>query len=342
MTTYAYDPTASTLVALWPTGDGAVAHRVARVPRGWDAGLARRTAGALTRLSERLWVAYSDQELDEVVPDELATAVRRPKQPVGDLLLTMEDDRVEAAHHLGRIVSRAPGRALRDAVVRDVVAEAEAVRSADDGDLAGRAQQAVVHCRPDASDEQLVAAHALLHDDPLGPEELLTSVEPHAAAVATLRWLRAAAGVGASLVGHTAADVIALAEAIEHDDLPIARQVLERVADSSDADVVRELLQEGVVAAHGYFVVCPEQHPEPEGSDHGHRVVTTVLDPRGPGRSLVEGLVRGIHGCFRVYLDEVTTRERPGVDPRLTGPRWAAALRGRFVEEVRHAARAAP
>lgn len=342
MTTYAYDPTASTLVALWPTGDGAVAHRVARVPRGWEAEPARRTAGALTRLSERLWVAYAEQEVAEVGSDELATAVRCPNQPVGDLLLTMEDGRVEAAHHLGRILSRAPGRAMRDAVVLEVVAESEAVRSADAGDLTGRAQQAVVHCRPDAPDEQLVAAHALLYDDPLGPEELVTAVEPHAAAVATLRWLRAAAGVSASLLGHTGADVIALAEAIDHEALPIAQQVLERVANSSDADVVRELLQEGVVAAHGYFVVCPEQHPEPDGPERGHRVVTTVLDPHEPGRCLVDGLVRGIHGCFRVYLDEVTTRERPGVDPRLTGPRWAAELRRRFVDEVRHAVRAAP
>lgn len=342
MTTYAYDPTASTVVATWPTGDGAVAHRVARVPRGWDAELARRTAGALTRLSERLWVAYSEQEVDEVRPDELATAVRHPNQPLGDLLLTMDDERVEAAHLLGRIVARAPGRALRDAVVRDVVAESEAVRSAEAGDLTGRAQQAVTHCRPDAAAEQLVAAHALLHDDPLGPSGLLTSVEPHAAAVATLRWLRAAAGVSASLVGHTAADVIALAEAIEHEDLPIARQVLDMVPGSPDADVVRELLHEGVLAAGGYFVVCPQRHPDPEDYEHGHRAVATVLDPREPGRCLLDGLIRGIQGCFHVYIDEITTRERPGVDPRSTGPAWAAQLRSRFDKEVRRrAARAA-
>ena len=336
MTTYAHDPTASTLVASWPTGDGFVAARIARVPRTWDPESARRTTDALTRLSAQLWLAYSEGA-PEVVIDELTAAVRRPHLPVGDLLQVMEDDRVEAAHQIGRLVSRAPGRALREAILREVAAEGAAVRRAADGDLRGRAQQAVAHARPDLSDAQLVTAHALLYDDPLGPPELLTGVEPHAAAVATLRWLRAAAACTSALTGHTVPDVVALAEAIEHEDLRVTRRVLEMVRDMTDDEVVCDLLNEATFAARGYFVVCPDRPPEPDlpGDEHRHRAVSTVLDPREPERGLLSGMIRGVHGCFRVYIDEVTTRERPGVDPRLTGPAWAAQLRERFCAQVR-------
>lgn len=336
MTLYAHDPDASTIVACWPTGDGFVAARIAKVPSTWEAESARRTADALTRLSSRLWLAYSEGTPDVEV-DELTVAVRRPHHPLGDLLQVMEDDRVEAAHQIGRLVSRAPGRALRDAVLREVAVEGEAVRSAGDDDLRGRAQQAVTHARPDVSDTQLVTAHSLLYDDPLGPLELFTEVEPHAAAVATLRWLRAAAGYTAALVGHTVPDVVALAEAIEHEDLRVARRVLEMVPGMTDAEVVGDLLREAMCAARGYFVVCPDRPPEPDlpGDEHRHRAVSTVLDPQEPERGLLSGLIRGIHGCFRVYIDEITTREHPGVDPRFTGPEWAAQLRERFCAQVR-------
>jgi len=67
-------------------------------------------------------------------------------------------------------------------------------------------------------------------------------------------------------------------------------------------------------------------------------VITTVLDPREPGRSLVGGLVRGIHGCFRVYVDEVAARERRGAEPRPALP-TSAGLRTRFADDVRAAMR---
>lgn len=349
MTTYAHDPTASTIVATWPTGDGAVAHKVARVPGNTAPELARRAAGVLSRLSALLWLAYSELEIDEIAPFGLVEAVRFPNQPVGDLLRFMEDDRVEAAHLLGRIVDRVPGKAFRDAIVADVRAELDAIMAADDGDLTGRARQAVVHVRPNPDEAHLAAAHAALYDDPLGPPELLTSVEPNSAAVAALRWLRASAGHVATVVGHPVDDVVALAEAIGHEDLRITRQVLDPVHGLSDDEVVRDLLQEAVLAYRGYFVLCPDA-PEPFDSDpvlegspeHRHRAVETLLDPAEPGRCLVEGVIRGLQGCFRVYLDEVTMRERPGVDPRLTGSERVAALRKRYFSEVREAVRAAP
>lgn len=358
MTTYAHDPDASVLVASWPTGDGAVARTIARVSRNWDHGLARRAAGALTRLSTCLWLAYSEDEVAGIRRVAITDAVRRPKQPSGDLLTITEDDCVEAAHLLGRIVSLAPGRAFVDAVLRDVHDEVDAVRRADAGDLTGRARQAVAHVRPEVSNDQLATAHALLHDDPLEPVELLISVEPNAAALAALGWLRAAAGHVAVRVGHPVPDVVALAEAIGHEDLRVTRAAVAPSRRMTDEELVFDLLQEAVLAGRGYFVVCPDR-PEQSGTDfgdgpgtdpgtdpgadredaHRHRVVTTVLDPAEPGRCLVDGLIRGIQGCFRVYADEATTGGRPGAEPPSAGPQRATELRRRFVTEVREAMR---
>lgn len=342
MTTYAHDPTASTIVASWPTGDGAVAQKIARVPRNWNPDHARRVAGVLTRFSALLWHDYSELVVEEIRPFRLVEAVRHPNQPVGGRLTSREDDdRVDTAHQLGRIVSLAPGRAFRDAVIREVRAEIDAVLEADRGDLDGRAQQAVAHVRPDVSDTHLVTAHSVLRADPLGPWGLLTSIEPNAAAVAALGWLRTAAGLVSELVGHSVADVVALAEAIEHEDLQVARHVLDAAPGQPDVEPVRHLLQEAVLAGRGYFVVCPDGHEPADladvgtGGEHRHRLATTVLDPEDPGGCLVDGLIRGIQGCFRVYADETTARERPGVDPQRTGPEWMTELRTRFSDELR-------
>jgi hypothetical protein len=224
--------------------------------------------------------------------------------------------------------------------VRDVAAEVEAVRAADRGDLSGRAQQAVGHARPTARDAHLVGAHVLLYDQPLGPVELSTTVEPTAAGIAALRWLRAASTATAALVGHSPGDVIALAEAIEHEDLRVARSALAMVDGNSESDVVWDLLHEAVLAGRGRLVVCPDRYKASEETDeHGHRLITTFLDPREPGRSLVGGLIRGIHGCFRVYVDEISTRIDPDVDPRLTWSARATELHDRFCDDVRRAVR---
>lgn len=340
MTTYGHDPAASTIVAVWTTGDGAVSHKVARVPPSWGHEPARQTAGALTVLSARLWLAYAEEEVRDVPCRQLPEAVRRPFLPIGSMVRREDDGRLEAAHEIGRVVARAPGRAFRDAIVRDVAAEVEAVRAADRGDLSGRAQQAVEHPRPHARDAQLAAAHALLYDQPLGPAELHTTVEPTAAGVAALRWLRAASTVTAGVLGHGPGDVIALAEAIDHEDLGVARSALAMTSGNSDADVVWDLLHEAVLAGRGRLLFCPDRYGPPvEADEHEHRLVTTVLDPREPGRSLVSGLVRGIQGCFRVYVDEISTRDGADPDPLLTWSKRSAELRSRYCDDVRQAAR---
>ncbi|MDQ4115649.1 MAG: hypothetical protein M3235_01665 [Actinomycetota bacterium] len=132
--------------------------------------------------------------------------------------------------------------------------------------------------------------------------------------------MRAASTSTATLVGHEPPDVIALAEAIDHEDLRVARFALAMLPGNSESDVVWDLLHEVVPAGRGRLVVCPDRYSAAEETDElGHRVIATVLDPREPGRSPVSGLVRGIHGCFRGHIDEISTRERPDLDPRGVG-----------------------
>ncbi|MEQ3553247.1 hypothetical protein WIS52_22485 [Pseudonocardia nematodicida] len=339
MTTYAHDPARSAIVATWPTGDGHLAQQVARVPRNASDELARRTAAALTTFSARLWESYGELTAHEIRPFRLIEAVRHPGLPAGGMQSITGDDRAEAAYLVGRILARAPGRAFADAVLAEVRTEIDAVLDADDGALRGRSRQAVVHPRPDAPADQVITAHSLLYDDPLGPRALLTEVEPHAAGLALLRWLRAAAEHVAGLVGHSVDDVVALAEAIGHEDLAVARYVL-RDRDATDELTVLEMLQEAVLAGRGRLLVCPDADGPAVGSDeHRHRVAGTVLDPREPGASLVGGLIRGLQGCFHVYVDEIRSRERADTDIANPGSEPDDELRARFDDEVRFAVR---
>lgn len=334
MTTYAHDPAASALLAVWPTGDGAVAHRVARIPKSLPPDLTRHTVAALTVLSARLWLAYSETTVHEIRPDRITAAaadpdaLHGPDSPHGPDDRAGVDDLVEIAASLGDDLLSAPGRVFREAVLAEVRAELDAVAAADRGDLTGRAAQAVVHPRPDAPPDQVAYAHTLLDRDPLDARPLLTGVEPNAAAVAALPWLRAAATVAARRIGHTVDDVVALAEAITHEDLAVVRHVLAATPALDDAAVVRHLLQEAVLAARGRVIVCCDAHGEPVGD--GRRILETVLDPREPGPDLVGGVVHGIRCCLRVWLD--------GVPPDAVYP---LRLREGFVEEVRIAVRTA-
>jgi len=220
-------------------------------------------------------------------------------------------------------------------VAREVRAEIGAVIDADLGRLTGRAAQAVTHVRIGVPAEQLALAYRLLHDDPLEARALLSAVEPTAAAVAALGWLRAAAAHVSTVVGHPVADVVALAEAIDHEDLLVARHVLKpgygRGEPLDDTELVRDLLQEAVLAGRGLFVVCPDTVA---GDGPEHRMLRTVLDPTEPGPYLVDGLLRGIQGCFRVYADELTSGD--------TDPLPVLELRLRFTAAVRKVVRDVP
>lgn len=342
MTTYAHDPVASTIVATWPTGIGALARRVARVPSGCDGRLVRLIVRDLGRLSDLLWHAYTELETSRLDCDAVQRAVRHPNRVEHGMVPVAESVCEEQAHTLGRLLAGAGRRGLTDAMVREVTAECAAVLAADGGDLTGRAQQAVTLCRPGAPPAQVAAAHALLRTAPMGCDQLLTDVEPVAAATAATHWLVAAAECTAELIGHRPADVIALAEAIDHGDHRIARHVLRLLDEREPADVVVQLVAEAVLARRGHLVTRPIAADVAEGDadcpDHDPDMVTLALDPAEPGRSLLEGILLGIDGCFRVYLDELTGA-RSGPAPRHLDPDRIAGCGERFVAELRKAVR---
>lgn len=351
MTTYAHHPSAATIVATWPTGAGSLAHRVARVPRTCDDVRARRLAQALDRLSDKIWFTYTAPGTDEPDAARLTALLRRPNMPVGYLLRVAEDTREEAAHGVGRLLAEIDDRGCRDAVVREIETECSAVRSAIAGDLTGRAQQAVTRIRGDVHPDQFASAHAFLHSVPMGTELLFTDVEPVAASVAALEWLGAAVlATGRLAENSSSLHLLARAELASDRDLGIAMAVFRHPVANAEG-VVRDLLREALFAAAGFFVVDPDarldnephtdDHGDDGGGDSGHGVARTVLDPAEPGRSLLEGILAGIQGCFEVYLEEITVRERPDPDPRLTGPHWAEEVRQRFDAELRDVVQAA-
>lgn len=341
MTTYAHHPSASSIVATWPTGAGSVAHRVTRVPSTCDDALSRHLAQGLEQLSDRLWTDYSSATPDGPDPVRFAGILRRPNMPVGNLLRRADDDRDEAVHHVGRLLAEVDDRGTRESVIREIEQECAAVRSAVDGDLTGRAQQAVTRLRGHLAPGRLAVAHEIMHDVPMGSERLFTEVEPLAAAIAAAEWLGAAVVVTAPLVGlDSAVRTLACAQLVADQDLRIAMAAFHHPGPTAE-DTARALLRQGALAATGTFVIGEEELEDPLGScdaDDVNRVVTTVLDPITPGRSLVEGLLAGIQGCFELYLGEITRRERPDPDPRLTGPHWQEEVRQRFDAELRRTA----
>lgn len=347
MTTYAHHPSASSIVATWPTGAGSVADRVTRIPGSCDEALARHLAHSLDRLSEWIWHSYC--VLDGMIPDpaRLAGILRRPHLPVGGMIRIAQDDVDEITHAVGRVLAGIGDRGCREAVVREVETECAAVRSAIAGDLTGRAQQAVTRLRFECDDGQYAAAQALLHEIPMGSERLFTEVCPFPGCLAALEWLGAAVVVAARRGGYqSVAELLGEARVVTGKELQVVVALFAHTTTEPTA-LVHELLREAMLAGTGYFLLSTatdvEKMPLPDGPepgveaepDAGHPAVTTLLDPREPGRALLEGILEGIQASFEVYLEEIADAEVPDPDPRLTGPHWAEEIRQRFDTEVR-------
>src|SRR5262249_19241645 len=162
---YAYDPSTTTLIAVWETGVGSVADAVARLNARTPRHSGVRLAEALTSLSQCAWLCFTDPGLVDVgvigaVTDAapVLRALRRPRLPRGGLLRREPDPVVESAHGVGRGLVDIGSAGVTHAVVSDVTDELLAVEAAIRGDLTGRAQQAVALTRLDASPAQV--AHA--------------------------------------------------------------------------------------------------------------------------------------------------------------------------------------
>ncbi|MFD7587676.1 hypothetical protein ACFV84_19905 [Kitasatospora sp. NPDC059811] len=364
MTRYSVDPNRHELIATWGTGEGDLATRITALPADAPSATLLRLAGALTRLSEAAWRTYThpasaagslepdtegwrrEQERDTF--SDVAEAVAAPNLPHGGLLTVSYSPLLESAHQAGRALHALDETELTKAVLAETITELTAVESAELGNLTGRAQQAVLLSREDASPVQVAAADHLLEQNPFGSLALFSDIDPTAAAVAAAHWLAAAAEVAADASGHDATAVLLEADNIE--DLPhqTPTLVLELLdAGHTPHDAVTGLVRHALHIADGLLPdpaglreqledldgalddytedYTDDEETDPE--DTGLRL--TPLDPRRPARDLLEDLLAGIHGCWVLHteyddLDEehlgTDDADPDGADPDDAGP----------------------
>lgn len=349
MTRYSYDATDRALIASWATGRGDLAHTVARVPPGATDNQALDVVSALTSLSAALWRSYTHPAVAAGDPDAVDTEawrraesraafamvpdwVAEPNLPEADGSLLMAYDQVEeSAHSVGRTLYGIGDAELTEAVTGEVEVEIAAVQSAELGDLCGRAQQAVLLTRADASPVQVAAAHELLAADPLGSIEMFTDLDPTAAAVAAAHWLGAAAAVAADRAGIDPTQVVLEADDIESLCVLTPTLVLERlgIGESSRAiviDLVEDAMHvaEGLLRDPGEIVerVAQINQQAAELGQHGEEMRqallnefrATVLDPARPALDLLEDLLGGIRGCWLLFHEHAEYEDGDDVD----------------------------
>ncbi|WP_329586928.1 hypothetical protein OG500_36980 [Kitasatospora sp. NBC_01250] len=333
MTRYCVDPVRHELIAVWGTGQGELAARVAALPAGTDLAALSRLAAALTQLSTAAWRTYTHpasaadsldvdsegwhREQERRAFEEVPQAVEAPNLPHGGTMTVSYSPVLENAHRIGRALLALELPELTDTIRDETAAELAAVESAELGDLTGRAQQAVLLSREGASPVQVAAADRLLEEDPFGPSALYSEVDPTAAAVAAAHWLRAAAEAVSEASGYEASEVVREADTIEalpHETPTLVLELLD--AGFSPYDAVTGLVRHAMKVADGVLpdpATFREQLDEAEemvaqysDDDGGSEAVLsgirlTPLDPRRPARDLLEDLLLGIHGCWLVH-----------------------------------------
>ncbi|WP_433832909.1 hypothetical protein ACQP2E_17380 [Actinoplanes sp. CA-015351] len=357
MTSYAVDDENNTLIRTWATGNGHRAAIVAALPGPAASSQRMHLAAAMSNLSEALWRCYTHPasaagSLDvntegwrrQQTRDGFSTVVAAVQSPnlVDDAgYVTVEFDPVqEYGHRLGRALHEIGDSPLTEAVVADVAAEIRAVEEAELGNLAGRAVQAVVLSRADASPAQVAAADAILDKDPLGGRELFMELEPTAAAVAAAHWLKAAADVTAELSGIPAELVVASADDIEALPYRTPTLVLELFEImGTPYQIVVDLVSEAMLIAEGLAPPDGSLTYDDSGGDDGDDeddeelsgdaedppVRLTPLDPSRPARDLLEDLLIGIHACRLLYAQYT---EDPSGDDDV----FSAAVRARAAQ----------
>lgn len=352
MTRYSYDAADRSLIASWATGRGDLAHTVARLPLDSADDQALDIASALAALSAALWRAYTHPAVAAGDPEAVDTEawrraesraafalvpdwVARPNLPEADGSLLQAYERVEeSAHRVGRALHAVDDPDLTESVCAEVESEMAAVQSAELGDLGGRAQQAVLLTRADASPVQVAAAHDLLAADPLGSIAVFTDLDPTAAAVAAAHWLGAAAEVAADRAGIDLAQVVEEADDIESLSVDTPTLVLERLGmGESPRAIVIDLVQDAMHVAEGLLRdpgqvvdrVAQINQQAAELGDLGEDMRralldgfrATPLDPARPALDLLEDLLGGIRGCwllFHEHAEFVNGADEDGYD----------------------------
>lgn len=336
MTRYAFNSQDRKLIATWGTGAGDRALAVAELDVATSEKHGLRLAQALTTLSSALWRAYTEPasaagDSEEANSEawhraetrkafaKVPSAVANPNLPDEHGYMTVCYDPVEeSAHQLGRVLHAIASNTLSQTTRDEVATELAAVENAECGDLNGRAQQAVLLSRPEASPAQVSAADRVLHKDPLGGSELFTELDPTAAAVAAAHWLRAASGVVGEQTGIEPTRVVMEADAIEALPVESPTLVLERLAaGQSPYTVVVSLVRDAAIVSEGMIPDAElltrrikelEDKAAKYGTDqNGLREALlaelrlTPLDPSRASLDLLEDLLSGIHACWLVY-----------------------------------------
>ena len=176
VTRYTIDDHRSTLIAAWATGDGDTATVVAALPPASPTERRYAVARTLTDLSAAMWRTYTypvtaaGDDLEDnnegwarqTERDAFATvlqALAKPHLP-DDADMTVQSYVAveEGAHRLGRALQTLADPEVAEAVAAEVQAEIAAIEQAELGDLSGRARQAVVVSRADASPVQIAKA----------------------------------------------------------------------------------------------------------------------------------------------------------------------------------------
>ncbi|MQA27415.1 MAG: hypothetical protein GEU94_18555 [Micromonosporaceae bacterium] len=302
-------------------------------------------AAALSDLSAALWRCYTHpasaaDSMDvntegwrrQRTRDGFSNAIaviRTPNLPSdrGDLVVSY-DPVEERAHRLGRTLHQISDPAVTDAVLVDIEAELKAVELAELGDLSGRAAQAVLLTREDASPVQVVAADQVLTADPLGGSELLLRFDPTAASVAAAHWLQAAADVVAEMWDGPAVEVVEEADniaALPHATPTAVLELMELGLTPRRA--VTYLIRNAMAIAAGVAIDLDDledriaevrdlahrrggSDPDPEQE----RIRLTPLDPQRPARDLLEDLLTGISGCRLLYAEYADLPATDGAD----------------------------
>ncbi|MFH8385084.1 hypothetical protein ACH4E7_29775 [Kitasatospora sp. NPDC018058] len=347
MTRYCVDPARSELIANWGTGQSDLATRLADLPAGTDTAALQQLARALTHLSEAAWHTYTHpaSAADSLEPNsegwrreqerqafsEVTKAISQPNLPEGGSVIVSYSALLESAHQVGRALHALNDPDLTKAVLAEAATELAAVENAKLGDLTGRAQQAVLLSREDASPVQVAAADRLLEQDPFGPPTLFTDIDPTAASVAAAHWLAAATEVAADASGQNPTAVVLEAddiEALPHETPTLVLELLDSGA--SPREAVTTLVRHAMHVADGVlpdptalreqlddFEETLAEYPgddEPDIEEVALRL--TPLDPKRPARELLEDLLAGIHGCWLLHseYDELDDEEREAGD----------------------------
>lgn len=360
VTRYAVEQDSGLLLASWNTGTGDTAHVVAKLPPDTDRSAGLRLAGELTELSRALWRCYTHpasaalsfepntagwrREGNRAAFAHVLPALADPGLPAGGTMAVSRIPVEERAHRAGRALRELGDAAVTGLVTADVQAELKAVEQAELGDLSGRARQAVVLSRADASPVQVAVADRLLRDNPLNSDMLMSNVDPTAAAVTAAHWLTAAATVAAKESGLAPGHIVREAARIEALPYATPTLVLEALADGGAPHaVVTGLVRGAMTVAEGKLPAIElldalaEQlsglAPQVDMEDPGQReqlmdsLLVTPLDPLRPALDLLEDLLYGIYGCWLIFEEHT---KAPG-----SGTAERGQLMAEFVAAVR-------